>query len=195
MDGAGLTAIATAFAIGLAACGDAAADGSGAAAVGSGTSAARVAVFDHIEITPPAGWVRMPAVEAAALEAAAKMPSAVTSVEAWGDPAAGCYGVAVDARGKNAESIPRSIERFAAGLAGLGVDPKALPKPVDEVIDAQLPIQGGELTGNARVRIFRGADKRPQAVAFACAGNAREPQRCVTQCQALLLQMAPPVAP
>jgi len=180
-------AIAAALAIGAAACGNAAADGPPAPAP------APSAVFAHIKITAPAGWVRMPAVEAAAAEAAAKMPSATTSIEAWGDPGAGCYGVAVDARGKNTESITRSVERFAAGLAGLGVDAKALPKPVDETVDAQLPIKSGELTGTVRVRIFRGADKRPQAVAFACAGNAREPERCTSQCQALLLQMAPPM--
>jgi hypothetical protein len=195
MDGAGLIAVAVAIALGAAACSDAAADRPAPTPAPAPAPAAASAVFDHLRITPPAGWVRMPAVEDAAAQAAAKMPSAVTSVEAWGDPGAGCYAVAVDARGVNAESIARSVERLAAGLKSLGVDAKALPKPVDETIDAPLPIKTGELTGTARVRVFRGADKHPQAVALACAGNAREPERCTSQCQALLLQMAPPVGP
>ena len=43
-----------------------------------------VAVWNKLKITPPEGWVRMPKVEAAAAAAAAKMPSAVTQIEAWG---------------------------------------------------------------------------------------------------------------
>jgi hypothetical protein len=191
MDGAGLMAMAAVVA--LAACGNAAADGSG-----SGSAAAPPpppAVWKKLRITPPEGWVRMPNVEAAAAAAAAKMPSAVTMIEAWGDPGAGCYAVAVDSRGKNVESIAASVQRFAAGLAALGVDAKALPPPVKEIIDVPLTIKTGELTGTVRVRMFRGADARPQAVALACAGNAREPERCTTQCQALQLELAPPEAP
>lgn len=190
MDGAGLIAV---MAIALAACGNAAADGSGS---GSSTSTSTTTeVWSKLKITPPEGWVRMPKVEAAAAAAAAKMPSAVTQIEAWGDPGAGCYAVAVDSRGKNVESIAGSVERFAAALAPLGVDKAALPKPVKDVIDAPLLIKTAELTGTVRVRMFRGADGRPQSVALACAGNAREPERCTTQCQALQLQLAPPVAP
>jgi len=190
MAGAGLI---VALGLALAACGNAAADGSGSGSAAG--SDAPVAVWSKLKITPPEGWVRMPKVETAAADAAAKMPSAVTQIEAWGDPGAGCYAVAVDSRGKNVESITGSVERFAAALAPLGVDKTALPKPVKDVIDAPLPIKTAELTGTVRVRMFRGADGRPQSVALACAGNAREPERCTTQCQALQLQLAPPVAP
>lgn len=153
------------------------------------------AVFAQLRITPAQGWIRLPTAEAAAREAIEQEPPTATEIEAWGDPAAGCYAIAVASRGGSTESSARTIERFAAQLAPLGVEATALPKPTRGVVDAKLPIATRDLTGTLRVRMYPGADQRPQLVALACAGNAREPERCKGQCQALDLQLAPPGAP
>lgn len=194
MDGTGLTAALPAFALvlalGVAACGDAAADGTEPA-----PPAAPVEVLKRIGVTPPAEWVRLPAVEAVATAAAATVTGATTTVEAWGDPAAGCYAVAVDSRGAASESIAASADRLAKGLAPLGFDPAAMPKPVNDVVDAELPFATTELTGMIRIRLYRTPDKFPQGIALACGASSREPRRCATQCQAMIVQLAPPVAP
>jgi hypothetical protein len=185
MDRAGLAAVMAV----LTGCGSAAADGEPTPALPPGEVLAR------LHVTPPAGWTRLPAVEAAAAASAGKIASAVTEIEAWGDPGAGCYAIAIVSRGKVGEPIAASVNRMGAGLAALAVDPATLPKPVDDVLDVALPITTGVLTGTVQVRMFRTPDRRPQAVALACAGNAREPARCLTQCQAMAIQLAPPVAP
>jgi hypothetical protein len=170
----------------LAGCGEASADGTATSVVGD--------VMTHLRVTPPKEWQRLPGVESTAATAAGKIKAAVTTVEAWGDPAAGCYAIAIDARGSVAEGVDASMARFAEALAPLGVDPEAVPKPVKDIVDAELPIATKELTGSVRIRMLRGADKRPQAVALACAANPREPERCKTQCEAMLAQMSPPTA-
>jgi hypothetical protein len=190
MDGTGLSALLVGLGLGVAACGDAAADGTE-----PGPPAAPVEVLARIGVKPPADWVRLAEVEAVATAAAATITGATTAVEAWGDPAAGCYAIAIDSRGAASESIAASAARLAKGLAPLGVDPAAMPAPVDDVLDAELPIATAELAGSIRIRMYRTPDKFPQGIALACAANPREPARCKTQCQALIIQLAPPVAP
>jgi hypothetical protein len=195
-----------ALAIAAAGCRAAAADGgsaaAGSAAAGSAAPPATAtphaettvgAVMTHIRVTPPGEWQRLPGVETAAAAAAGEIKAATTEIEAWGDPAAGCYAIAIDARGAIAESVDASLSRLGAALAPLGVDAKAMPKAVKDVADVELAIATGALTGTARIRMLRGPDRRPQGAALACAGNPREPARCKLQCDALFAQMAPPV--
>jgi hypothetical protein len=195
---AGLIA-AVAVAVALAGCRAAAADGGSAAAPPPPATATPHAettvgeVMTHLRVTPSGEWQRLPGVETAAAAAAGEIKAATTAIEAWGDPAAGCYAIAIDARGAIAESVDASLKRLGAALAPLGVDAKAMPKAVKDVADVELAIATGALTGTARIRMLRGPDRRPQGVALACAGNTREPARCTLQCGALFAQMAPPV--
>lgn len=168
----------------LAGCADAAADGAG-----------EPAVFERMRVAPGAGWQRLRAVERVATEAAATIPAAATVIEAWGDPGAGCYAIGVDSRGTRAEGVAASFDRFVTALAPFGVDSAALPRPSGEVVDTQIPITIGELTGDVRIRLYRDAKGIPQAMALACASNPREPVRCKIQCAGLFAQMAPPELP
>ena len=190
MDGARVSralAIAAAAGLALAACADAAAS-EAAAPAGPG-------VLERMRVAPSAGWVRLRAVEAAAGEAAAGIAGAVTTIEAWGDPAAGCYAIGIDSRGTRAEGIGASVDRLVGELAPLGVAPGAIPRPAMGTVDEQVPITLGELAGAVRVRLYRDAAGVPQAMALACASNPREPERCKIQCDGLFAQMAPPVMP
>jgi hypothetical protein len=190
MDGARVSravAIAVAGGLALAACADAAAS-EAAAPAGPG-------VLERMRVAPAAGWVRLRAVEAAAGEAAAAIAGAVTTIEAWGDPAAGCYAIGIDSRGTRAEGVAKSVDRLVAELAPLGVVPGAIPKPARDPVDQLVAITLGELAGSMRVRLYRDAQGVPQAMALACASNPREPERCKVQCDGLFAQMAPPVMP
>jgi len=197
---AGLIAALALAAAGATGCRDASADGAPPPAPGATTGPAALAptpgeVLGRLHVEPPAGWQRLPAVEAAAIDAAAKITAATTAAEAWGDPGAGCYAIAIDTRGKIAEPVAASLTRLTTALAPLGVDPKTVTTPTGDIVDVELPVATGELAGSVRIRMLRTAEKLPQAAALVCAGNAREPVRCKTQCQALIAQMAPPVAP
>lgn len=186
MDGARVIA---GLAIATAACGRAAAeDGS------QRPAAPPVSVFATIRVKPPASWQALPAVGAAAGAAAVKAAStATTAIEAWGDPAAGCYAIAIDSRGTRREGVAASAARLEAALAPLGAG--KLPAVAQDRLDVEVPIKGAGLTGTARVRLFRAPNHPPQGIALVCAGNDREPARCKTQCEALQLQLAPPVSP
>jgi hypothetical protein len=193
MDGARVTralAIAVGGGLALAACSDATAAESAVPA-----AAGAAGVLDRMRVEAPASWVRLPAVETAAGAAAAGIAGAVTTIEAWGDPAAGCYAIGIDSRGTRAEGVAASANRLVAELAPLGVAADAFTKPVLEPVDESVAISLGELAGAMRVRIYRDAAGVPQAMALACASNPREPERCKVQCDGLFAQMAPPVMP
>src|SRR5438552_14043032 len=66
--------------------------------------------------TPPAGWVALPRVAAAAKAAMAPHEARAA---AWGDPAAGCYVVIASTRGDGDDAG----DARAALVAGLGLGP------------------------------------------------------------------------
>ncbi|MBA3394230.1 MAG: hypothetical protein H0T89_16400, partial [Deltaproteobacteria bacterium] len=69
---------------------------------------------------PPAGWQALPDVAAAARTALGTVR--IEGVEAWGEPARGCYAVWMSVRGSGgAQAIGNQI------LASLGGDPTAVP--------------------------------------------------------------------
>jgi hypothetical protein len=135
--------------------------------------------------TPPAGWVALPRVAAAARAAmgAAHDPHAA----AWGDPAAGCYVVITSTRGDDED---RGDAR-AALVAGLGL-PGAGGGNADR-LDGELHVPG--VTGKARAWATPVGDG-VVSTAAACVFNAREPIACAAACDAVWASLvAPPVIP
>ncbi|HSN25545.1 MAG TPA: hypothetical protein VLT45_04645, partial [Kofleriaceae bacterium] len=132
--------------------------------------------------TPPAGWIAMPSVATAAIDALGGGPTAskgasaargAVTGDAWGEPAMGCYAVAVG---------------FAAhDVKALLADVKA-QMSVRDVVEP--PAQGGVLAftfekapwqGRVRAILATG-----EVTALACFWNDREPVACEAACVGVL---------
>ncbi len=148
-------------------------------------------------LSPPASWQVLPDVAAAARTALGTVR--IDGVEAWGEPARGCYAVWMSVRGSGgAQAIGNQI------LASLGGDASAVPADAAAPGSAAIPATAklalhdivmptGE-TGVLAVRFerapYRGrlrariADGR--VTSLACFANQREPLACDVACTAFL---------
>ncbi|MCE9576735.1 MAG: hypothetical protein K8W52_26550 [Deltaproteobacteria bacterium] len=152
MGRAGLALVA-AFALG--ACRGAAADGR------------------SLTLAVPAQWTPLPAVAHAAQAAAGTAARA----QAWGDPAAGCYLIAVAVDGK-VDDDPKDA---AAALAeGVGVSLTGDPANGVAAIDG--PIHAHGLTGRVRGFVTPRPSGALVSTAVACLGNDRDPSGCAKAC-------------
>jgi len=124
-------------------------------------------------VTPPAGWIAMPTVASAAIDA---LGAKGATGDAWGEPAMGCYAVAVGFAAHDAKAL----------LA----DAKAAVSVRDVV---EPPAQGGVLSfafdrgawqGRVRAVIATG-----EVTALACFWNDREPAACEAACVGVLGSM------
>jgi hypothetical protein len=136
-------------------------------------------------LTPPAGWIAIPEIAAAAATAAKGGGVTVDGAEAWGDPARGCYGVWLALHGEGA-----SADQLLAGLAGQPVTVRDVVKP--ETGDGIVSLGFDSTTapgtsvrenyrGRLRARIAAG-----KITALACFANEREPNACDGACTTLL---------
>jgi len=119
--------------------------------------------------TPPAGWIAMPTVASAAIEAL----GAKTTGDAWGEPAMGCYAVAVGFAAHDAKALLADVKAQVS---------------VRDVVEP--PAQGGVLAfafdkgpwqGRVRAIIATG-----EVTAVACFWNDREPAACEAACVGVL---------
>lgn len=161
----------------------------------------------------PEGWKQLPAI-ATAVEAAARTDAVtIDRVDAWGEPARGCYAVWLALHGAASEA-PVLAEQVLAGLApaaprGAGppaqpARPQPRPRPLDRaasppgglsISDVERPTSPVGVLAFAfasppyrgRVRAQLGAGRIDLT---ACFGNQREPRACETTC-ARVLEAAP----
>jgi hypothetical protein len=160
-------------------------------------------------VAHPAGWKQLPAV-AATVGAAAKADGvAIDSVDAWGEPAHGCYAVWLELHGGTSDA-PALAEQVLAGMAGAGAPrddaskapaaaassaaktkgpvlwPEALT--ISEVVKPTAATGGltfafTSLPYRGRVRAELGNGR---IGAVACFANEREPLACQAICTQLL---------
>ena len=135
----------------------------GAAADGASARALTLAV--------PAAWSSLPAVAKAA------QTDARGRAQAGGDPAAGCYLIAVAVDG----AVDDDPAEAAAALAeGLGVP--MIGEPVAGVAAIDGPIKANGLTGRVRGFVTPRASGAIVSTAVACLGNDRDAPGCARAC-------------
>ena len=141
-------------------------------------------------LTPPAGWTPLPALATAASDAAKAGKIAVDGVEAWGEPARGCYaawiavhggGGAIDAM---ADQLVRSLSAEPA-LAGIVVRDVVKPAPGTPTGVLSLTFERGIYRGKLRATLANNG----KLAALACFWNLREPVACDQACNGLLGSM------
>lgn len=148
----------------------------------------------------PTGWKQLPAISSAVAAAARADGVTIDAVDAWGEPARGCYGVWLELHGGTAAAAPAladdalaSLQRAAGpgGLrdraAGSGA-PAASGSPnplvIDEVVkpttaEGVLAFRFTRSPYRGRVHAQLG---RGRVAAIACFGNQREPVDCEARC-------------
>jgi hypothetical protein len=127
---------------------------------------------------PPAGWTQLSPIAAAAAAAAKAEGVTVDAVDAWGEPALGCYAVWLALHGGTAGAAALA-DQVLGSLPGVSLDELAKPGAPDGVLAfafARPPYRG-------RVRAQLG-DGRIAVVA--CFGNHREPIACEAACTRVL---------
>lgn len=131
-------------------------------------------------IKPPPGWTAQPTVVAAAKEALGSK-TVIDGLEAFGDPAMGCYSVWMAVRG--AGSAKDLAEQIVKGLAGeqRRVDIKDVVKPTADEGLLALVFESAPVKGRLRARIGKG-----KIVTLACWSTPREPIACDRACTSLL---------
>lgn len=128
-------------------------------------------------ITPPPGWQRLEAAETAARLAATAPDIEVTGVQAWAEPARGCYALWLSLRGSGGD--PEAIARdVAVGLTAAKFT--VGDKPVVDGL-LELAIERAPYRGRLRARLGDGT-----LAGVACVANQREPAACEAGCKSLL---------
>ncbi len=137
------------------------------AACGNADAQAKVASG----VTPPAGWVVSPELVTEIRDSVGV--ARVDGLEAWAEPARGCYAFWLAVRGASAAAIVKSVQGHTATTsdvvspAGDGITSLAFTRP--------------PYAGRVRARIASG-----RAIALACFANDREPTACASACTQLL---------
>ena len=122
-------------------------------------------------ITPPAGWRALPEL-ATAIGAKAELDG----IEAWGEPARGCYAVWIAARGGG-----DLAGELLAALATEKVATTDVVKPAGASGVLAFTLERGAYRGRVRAQVDGGS-----VSALACYHNEREPLGCEATCAALL---------
>ncbi len=137
-----------------------------------------------LTLAVPAQWTALPAVARAAQAAA----GASARAQAWGDPAAGCYLVAVAVDG----AVDDDPAAAAAALAeGLGVP--LIGEPVTGVATIDAPLRAYGLVGRVRGFVAPRPSGAIVSTAVACAGNDRDAGGCARACDGVWAAL--PTAP
>jgi hypothetical protein len=178
--------------IAIAAC-----DASAQPAAAPPAVAAPTAIQPALAAALPAEWVPLPTVAAAATIGTAEVKGVTVDAAAWGDPAAGCYVLAVDVRGAHRDRLRAVVDRMGWHLDAQAVM-HAWQVPATEVDPGEITgrLTVGSLTGAVRGLVSFDARGLPRAGLAACFYNDREPRACESACAQLLPQLqVPPVTP
>lgn len=131
-------------------------------------------------IKAPPGWTAQPAIVAAARDALGKK-TVVDGLEAFGEPAMGCYSVWMAVRGSG--SAKDLAEQLVKGLAGEArkVEIKDVVKPTADDGVLAFTFEAAPYKGRLRARLGKG-----KVVTLACWSSPREPLACDQACTTLL---------
>jgi len=122
-------------------------------------------------LVPPTGWRALPEL-ATAIGARAELDG----IEAWGDPARGCYAVWLAARGGG-----DLAGELLAALATEKVATTEIVKPEGARGVLAFTLERGAYRGRVRAQVDGGS-----VTALACYHNLREPAGCEATCAAFL---------
>ena len=122
----------------------------------------------------PAGWTAIDGIAKAAGDSAKGDGVKVEAASAWGDPARGCYAVALELSGAGASEDAQAKQvADGAAAAGLAVKDVATTGGVLTLTFTHAPY-----TGHARAELA----KTGHIAARACFWNEREPAACEAAC-------------
>ncbi|MDQ3337880.1 MAG: hypothetical protein M4D80_22185 [Myxococcota bacterium] len=139
-------------------------------------------------IKPPAGWTAQPALVTAAKDALGK--TKIDGLEAFGEPAMGCYSVWMAVRGTGsatdlAEQLVRGLtEPDKKKAPKRKVDIKDVVKPTAEEGVLALTFESAPYKGRLRARLGKG-----RITALACWSAQREPVACEQACTTILVAL------
>jgi hypothetical protein len=141
-------------------------------------------------LTPPPGWTALPALATAASDAAKAGRISVDAVEAWGEPARGCYATWIALRGGGGAADVMATElvnsvRAEPALVGIVVRDVVKPAAGAKIGVLSLTFERGIYRGKLRATL--GSDGK--LAALACFWNLREPIACEQACTGLLGSM------
>ena len=131
-------------------------------------------------VKPPPGWTAQPAIALAAKDALGKKTT-VDGLEAFGDPAMGCYSLWMAVRGSgSAKELGEQVLR-GLGEAKRKLDIKDVVKPTTDEGVLSLAFESAPYKGRLRARLGKG-----RIVALACWSSQREPITCDQACSSYL---------
>lgn len=136
-------------------------------------------------LTPPAGWRVLPELQTAATDAAKQANISVDLVDAWGDPARGCYAAWVGIRsnaGSPAKIAKPMLASLGADFPGLIVSDVVEPDPKADAGVLSLGFTRAPYRGRVRAAIA----KTGAIGVLACFWNLREPIACDAACNSLV---------
>ena len=141
-------------------------------------------------LKPPEGWATLPTLATAASDAAKAGHLQVDGVEAWGEPARGCYAAWIAVRGTGgapdvmADQLVRGLSAEPA-LAGIVVRDVEKPAPASASGVLSLAFERAQYHGKLRAILA----KDGKLAALACFWNLREPVACEQACNGLIGSM------
>jgi hypothetical protein len=148
------------------------------ALVACSAAGAEPTVAPSREAIHPEGWKQLPSI-ATAVGAAAKADGVtVDAVDAWGEPANGCYAVWLALHGKSGDA-PALADQVLAGLGQLQIS--ELVKPAGPAGVLSLAFASAPYRGRVRAQLGAG-----RIDAVACFGNRRAPLACDRACVRVL---------
>jgi len=144
----------------------------------------------------PVGWKQLPAIASAVTAAARADGVTIDAVDAWGEPARGCYAVWLELHGATAaapalaDDALASLQRAGSGERAAGAP--AAPLAIDELVkpttaEGVLAFRFTRPPFRGRVRAQLG---RGRVAAIACFGNQREPVDCEARCTRVIPRAA-----
>ncbi|HEY5944955.1 MAG TPA: hypothetical protein VIV40_05660 [Kofleriaceae bacterium] len=141
-------------------------------------------------LTPPTGWAPLPSLATAANDAAKAGLLTVDGVEAWGEPARGCYAAWIALRGGGgapdvmADQLVRSL---SAEPALMGIVLRDVVKPAAGQASGVLSLSFERMQYRGKLRATLASDGK--LAALACFWNLREPVACEAGCAGLVGSM------
>ena len=128
----------------------------------------------------PAGWKQLPAIATAVGVAAKADGVTIDAVDAWGEPARGCYAVWLDLHGGTA-AAPALADQVLASLRQAAARVDEVVRPGDPTGALAFRFARTPYRGRVRAQLGNG-----RIAAIACFGNQREPLDCDASCATVL---------
>ncbi len=141
-------------------------------------------------LTPPPGWSALPSLASAASSAAKASKLGVDGIEAWGEPARGCYAAWFSVRGGS--GTPDAIATEL--VKSLSSEPSLMGIMVRDVVTPAAGQASGVLSLSFERGAYHGKLRANVATdgvidALACFWNGREPAACAQACSAMIGSM------